>query len=100
MKPAELGVDSRSGSTHGSFGDGAVQSRAPARNLGGTPFPHRADSGSRARPTRSRRRPGHVAGLGRASVWTSDELTAWDRRLPVERHLATRVSRKVGAVAA
>lgn len=92
MRPADLGMrvaEWLSGA--GPSADVVLSSRVRlARNLAGTPFPHRADAaaleGAFAR-IRSALRA--APALDRAEVWALEDLSAWDRRLLAERHLLT-----------
>ena len=92
MKPAELTLqvaDWLAGD--GPSADVVLSSRVRlARNLAGTPFPHRAapEALERTFETVSTSLRG-AAALGRPDVWGLEDLSTWDRRVLVERHLAT-----------
>jgi len=61
-----------------------------ARNLADVQFPHRADDDALAGAyERAAEALAAAASLDRHEVWDLDELPAWDRRLLVERHLAS-----------
>ncbi|MFN8179432.1 MAG: ATP--guanido phosphotransferase [bacterium] len=92
MRPADLGgrlAEWLDGT--GPSSDVVLSSRVRlARNLGGIPFPNRADDGRLSSTFDAVAAAVHSAKcLGRAAVWDLDELSAWDRRLLIERHLAT-----------
>lgn len=92
MRPADLGgrlAEWLDGT--GPSGDVVLSSRVRlARNLGTSVFPHRADDARLSRAFDAVAAAVRASsGLGRADVWDLDELTPWDRRLLIERHLAT-----------
>ena len=92
MKPADLGgrlAEWLDGS--GPSADVVLSSRVRlARTSSGVAFPNRADDARLSSAFDSVESAIHGAGsLGRSTLWDLDVLSPWDRRLLVERHLAT-----------
>jgi protein arginine kinase len=92
VRPADLGgrlAEWLDGS--GASADIVLSTRVRlARNVAGAPFPHRAEEERLFQVFETVQAA--LAGapsLADASVWDLDELSEWDRRLLVERHLAT-----------